>query len=201
MPIEIKSSSFCGLSRSKDWQTWLEDVAPDLYKDLLKVIDSSKGCRANSNKMMDIYFALHKRGLEPQLETFLKRRFPWIIKTPQEPTAKQLKDNVRTVKLVETQNPRKRPNWDVLNKHKVFLSYRPDILSFPQKHIIIANPQVIYDQVQAFVANKLAVDYLIIENHAYIEYFDTKYAVVVDRIPRESRDIYKYRAKMLQDAD
>jgi hypothetical protein len=201
MPVEIKSSSFCGLSRAKDWQNWLKNVAPDLHKDLLKVVDSGKGCRANSNKMMDIYFTLHKRGLEPQLETFLKRRFPWIIKPPEEPTRKQIRKKVNKVKAAEANRPRKHMNWETINKHNVFLSYRPDILSFPQKHIIIADPKFIYDQVQSFVANKLAVDYLIIDDHAYIEYFEPKYVAVVARIPREARDIYKYRIKMLQDAD
>ena len=200
MPIEIKSSSFCGLSRTKDWQNWLKITAPDLHKELTKIVDSNQGCRANSNKMMDIYFSLHKRGLESQLETFLKRRFPWIIKTPEEPTHKQIRKNIKTVKIIETKNPRK-SNLEILNKHKVFLSYRPNILSFPQKYIIIADPQLIYDQVRIFVSNKLSVDYLIIDDHAYIEYLDAKYATVVDRIQREDRDIYKYRAKMLQDVN
>jgi len=195
---EIKTSAFCGLSRSEDWQRWLEETAPDLHHDLIEVVHTGKGCRANTNKMMDIYFDLKKRGLENQLITFLKRRFPYIIKKGIDVAPKQVFKQLKRKKITEQPVIR---DWEVLNKHKVFQMYRPDILSFPQKHIIVEEPANIYDKVQAFVKNKLAVDYIIIENYAYIEYFDMKYAAVVDKIPRGSRDIYKYRLKMQQDAE
>lgn len=200
MAEEIKTSAFCGLSRSEDFQVWLKATAEDLYEDLKVVVDSSKGCRANSNKMMDIYFHLNDRGLEPYLITFLKRRFPWIIKDAPKKTSQQNK-LIKTVKVEQQikglQTVR---DWTTLNKHNVFRIYRPDILAFPQKFIIIDSPNILYDRVQKFIQNKLAVDYLLIENHAYIEYFDTRYAAVIDKIPRETRDIYKYRLKIQQNA-
>lgn len=195
---EIKTSAFCGLSRSDDWQNWLKVVASDLHQDLLSVVSAGKGCRANTNKMMDIYFELNKRGLEPQLITFLKRRFPWIVKdTEQVQPQRVLKPIAKKTQLVE-QQPR---DWNALNKHNVFMLYRPDILSFPQKLIIVDEPALIYGRVQAFIKNKLAVDYIIVENYAYIEYFDAKYAAVIDKIPRTARDIYKYRLKMQQNVE
>lgn len=195
---EIKTSAFCGLSRSEDWQNWLKITAPDLHQDLLGVVTAAKGCRANTNKMMDIYFELNKRGLEPQLVVFLKRRFPWIVKEiePELPT-KIIKQTFTSKVKTEV----KSTDWNVLNKHKVFQSYRPDILSFPQKLIIIDNQTSLYDRVQAFTKNRLAIDYIIIEDRAYIEYFDAKYVAVIDKIPRASRDIYKYRLKIQQNVE
>lgn len=199
MKTEIKTSAFCSLSRSEDFQKWLEATASDLHEDLLTVVHAARGCRANSNKMMDIYFELNNRNLEPHLITFLKRRFPWVIKErkgilqPEE--VKQVKINQQVQQAIKTKD------WATVNKHAVFQSYRPDILSFPQKYIIIDDPNVLYDRVQKFIQNKLAVDYILIEDHAYIEYFDMKYAAVVDKIPRENRDIYKYRWKMQHSDD
>jgi hypothetical protein len=197
---EIKTSAFCGLSRSADWQNWLKETAPDLHKDLMKVVGASKGCRANSNKMMDVYFELNKRKLEPELIVFLRRRFPWIIKENSSPIkAKQDKEKAQKANTAhQVKNARASKDWEVLNKHKVFASYRPDILSFPQKFIIVDQPAALYDRVQRFVENKLAVDYLIVGDRAYIEYFEPKYAAIIDKIPRSSRDIYKYRLKMQQ---
>jgi hypothetical protein len=88
-----------------------------------------------------------------------------------------------------------------LNKHNVFETYRPDILSFPRKLIIVDHHERLHNRVQRFIVNKLAADYLIIENYAYIEYFEPKDAGIIDKIPRERRDIYKYRQKMAQDAE
>lgn len=200
MTTEIKTSAFCGLSRSEDFQNWLEVTAQDLYEDLLTVVEAAKGCRANSNKMMDIYFELNDRGLEPHLITFLKRRFPWVIKESKLPPSPQLNfQKEKTDQIIRRAAITK--DWQSVNKHHVFQSYRPDILSFPQKMILIDDPNKLYDKVQKFVQNKLAVDYILIDDHAYIEYFDMKYAAVVDKIPRENRDIYKYRWKMQHSND
>lgn len=193
MPLEIKTSAFCGLSRSKDWQTWLNSEAPDLHDNLQETIRKGTGCRANSNKMMEIYFELLKRNKQKNLETFLQRRFPWMIKTP----TKQRPSKRTAPPVISQTNSR---DWESLNKHKVFASYRPDILSFPRKLIIVDNHKKLYNRVQRFIINKLAADYLIIENYAYIEYFEPKDAGIIDKIPRERRDIYKYRQKMAQDA-
>jgi hypothetical protein len=197
--MELKSSAFCSLSRSADWQAFLKDIAPDLHKDLKRTLNSSKGCRTNSNKMMDIYHEINKRGLEKDLEVFLKRRFPWIIKQKHQPTQKAVKKQIMKTQIAMAKRPAVR-NWKTLNKHNVFKIYRPDMLSFPQKLILVGNTETLHDNVQSFVKDKLAVDYLIIEDRAYIEYFEVKYSGVIDKIPRNKRDIFQYRQKMQQDA-
>jgi hypothetical protein len=59
--MRIKTSSFCGLARSDDWQKWLKATSEELYRELMKTVNSRKGCRANSNKMMDIYYSLYQK--------------------------------------------------------------------------------------------------------------------------------------------
>ena len=115
-----------------------------------------------------------------------------------EPTTVLRSSAIRTSQQVNQLKAVK--DWASLNRHDVFKMYRPDILSFPQKLIIVDHPKNLYDRVQRFTQDKLAVDYIIIEDHAYIEYFDMKYAAVIDKIPRENRDIYLYRLKMRQNA-
>ena len=116
MAAEIKTNAFCGLSKSEDFQKWLEATDKDLHKDLMTVVHTSKGCRANSNKMMDIYFELNQRGMEPHLITFLKRRFPWIIKESYIPTEtidpKVVKQKQQVKRMIATKD------WKKLNKLK-----------------------------------------------------------------------------------
>lgn len=195
--MRIKTSSFCGLARSDDWQNWLEKTAKDLYQDLTKVIKSRRGCRANTNKMMDIYHSLYERQLGSEFENFISIRYPWMVEKTNRPTPAQIKKTVKSIK-VQGLDKKSPVNYDELNIHDVFGLYRPHILSFPQKLIMVDNPEVLFNKVQNFIKNKLAVDYIIVDDHAYIEYFEPKYSKVVDRIPRETRDIYKYRQKQLQ---
>jgi len=193
--MEIHTSSFCSISRSEDWQKWLKETAPDLHQSLQEVIDSKRGCRANTNKMQDIYFELYQRNLGNAFESFVKRRFPWLIKSENKPP----KERQTTTRLPRVTAPYKKVNLEDLNKHKVFKYYKPNLLQFPQKLIILGHPDTLFQQVQNFVQDKLAIDYLILEDRAYIEYFLPKYATIVDRYPRERREIYQYRRRMAQD--
>lgn len=188
--MRIKTSSFCSLSRHEAWQSWLGQAAPDLLTDLDNTIKSRKGCRANSDKMMAIYHELYKRKLGNQFEKFISEKFPWLVENgPSRPTNK-FPTVIKRTELKES-------NSD-LNKHQVFTSYRPHLLDFPQKLIIVDTPQNLYKRVQGFVQDKIGVDYIIIDDHAYIEYFEPKYAGVVDRIKRENREIYRFRQRSQQ---
>jgi len=189
--MKVKTGTFCSLARHADWQAWLKIVAPKLLQDLENTINSHKGCRANSNKMMDIYHDLYKTGHGKKFEDFITQRFPWLIEDQTKPTPSQIKKKITTIKkkgYISQPNP---TNYNELNKHKVFNFYRPNILSFPQKLILTGDN--LFDRVHDFIKNKIGVDYIILDDTAYIEYFEQKHTDVVDKIPRTSRDIYKYR--------
>ena len=200
--MKIKTSSFCAISRSQDWNVWLRETAADLHNELQATLNSHKGCKANSEKMVDIYNALYQRGLGVKFEEFIQRRFPYIIegqtrvstlpKTPQ-PAVTSIPAVQSVSKPIVAYMP---ADYTAMNKHKVFRAFRPDVLSFPQKHIIVGDPQQLMGLVQEFVKDKVGIDYIIVEDRAYIEYFDNRHADVVSKIPRHSREIYAYRQRV-----
>lgn len=188
--MKLKTSHFCGLSSASDWRNWLKSVALDLYDELVNA--PKKGCKANQEKMVDIHRSLIKRGLQSKLEDFLRQRFPYVIEEDDHSTLNVLKPvAVTPTKPVEG-------HIESMNKHKVFRSYRPDILSFPHKYIIAGDPTTLKERVKTFTFDKVGVDILIIEDHAYIEYFHKRYSDVVEKIPQENRDLWIYRQKMKQ---
>ena len=196
--MEIHTHSCCGISQSTDWQHWLGETDPELHSDLMLTLSKKRGCRTNSNKMKEIYVKLYDRGHGSSFEDFITRRFPWLIKSHEPARPKQATKPFKALKPVKKQPKLTTQQAEDLNKHKVFKDYRPNILSFPQKLIISGNPNNLQRRVQAFTRDKLAVDWIIIEDRAYIEYFKPQHAALVDRIPREKREIYQYRQKLEQ---
>ncbi len=176
--MKIKTGQFCALSKSTDWKNWLDHIAPDLFELLTETLKKSRGCRSSHEVMMNIYHELYKRNFGSEFEKFVTNRYPYIIDN----TKKDLRKRAAT-------QPRR-----YLNKHKVFKSFRPGILSFPQKKILTGED--LEKKVEEFISNKQGVDYIIVDGHAYIEYFMPKYAHVIKDIPEESRDIYQYRSKL-----
>ena len=189
--MKLKIAHFCGLSSASDWRNWLKSVALDLYDGLVN--NQKKGCKANQEKMVEIHRALIQRGLQSKLETFIRQRFPYVIEEDDHATLNVLKPS-------KPDAPSKPVAGHIenMNKHKVFRSYRPDILSFPHRYIIVGNPSTLKERVREFTFDKVGVETLIIEDHAYIEYFHKRYSDVVEKIPQENRDIWIYRQKMKQ---
>ena len=200
--MEINTGAFCGISKSQDWQNWLLQIAPDLHQDLLVTLKAKKGCRANSNKMQDIYLTLYERDKGDAFEDFIRRRFPYLIKKDHRKINLPKKDILKHQKVAQIarkKQTRSTPlDYSELNKHKVFPDYKPHILTFPQKLILVDDPAILYQRVQQFIKDKLAVDYLIIDDRGYIEYFLPKYAAIINKYPKEKRDIYQYRLRLKQ---
>lgn len=190
--MKLKISHFCGLSSASDWRAWLKSTAPDLYDGLIN--GSKKGCKANQEKMIEIHKALIDRGLQSKLNDFIRQRFPYVIAEDSAATLKLMKQAAATPTQPIV------GHIEEMNKHQVFRSYRPDILSFPHKYIIVGNPANLKERVKSFAFDKVGVDYIIVEDHAYIEYFLKRYSDVVEKIPQEDRDIWIYRQRMKQGA-
>jgi hypothetical protein len=189
--MKLKTSHFCGLSSATDWRVWLKATTPDLYDGLINA--PKKGCKANQEKMIEIHQTLIKRGFQKQFEAFIRQRFPYVIDEDDHST-------LNVLQPVKTPAPTKPVvgHIETMNKHKVFRSYRPDILSFPHKYIIVGEPVVLKEQIKKFTHDKVGVDTLIIDDHAYIEYFHKRYSDVVEKIPQENRDLWVYRQQMKQ---
>lgn len=194
MALKLNTSKFCALSRNSDFNKWLRDIASDLHSTLVQV-RKQPGCKSNREYMMTIYRNLYARGKGQELETFIKSRFSYLIEKEIEESRPGVPVVEQTINRVQPKLPKvKAPKPEELNKHKVFKMYKPNMLVFPQKKIIVEeNPDTLLKVVKKFLSNKIGTDYIIIEDRAYIEYFDQKYAVVNERIKKEAREIYQYR--------
>lgn len=188
--MRLKIDQFCGLSGAPDFRNWLKSTAPDLLDSLVN--NPNKGCKANQEKMIEIHRTLYDRKLEKQFETFITKRYPYLI----------AKDSYRA-------DPTFRPatvpvsvpvegHIEGMNKHGVFKHYRPDLLTFPHKYIMAGNPATLQERVKRFIVDKLGVDYIILDDYAYIEYFPRRYADIVNQVRPEDREIYAYRKRMEQ---
>lgn len=189
--MKLKINHFCGLSSATDWRVWLRSVAPDLHDKLVN--NPNKGCKANQERMVEIHKDLIDRGMQATLENFLRQRFPYVITEEDRSTLRTAppKPKIEPIKPVVG-------HIEQMNKHKVFRNYRPDILSFPHKYIIVGEPSSLVERIKTFTFDKVGVDTIIVEDHAYIEYFLKRYSDVVEKIPKENRDIWIYRQKAKQ---
>lgn len=186
--MKVNKNHYCALSRQNDFKNWLKTHALDLFNQLVEV-QRNRSCRQNSEYMMIIYNEIYKRGKGDNFEEFVKKRFPYIIDNEGEAPKSQ-----EVSKKSYLSKGNKHDSIAASNKHNVFKSYRPGVLTFPQKKIIVlSNRQQLEDSVKKFINNKHGVDYIIIEDHAYIEYFEPKYVNIVNKVPKETRDIHRYR--------
>jgi hypothetical protein len=136
--------------------------------------------------MIDIYKVLYARNLGDQFEDFIRRKFPYIIEGEEKPQ-RAPRPAPKEKKIIPPQR---------LNKHGVFKSYNPRMLTFPQKLILTSdNAENLATQVKEFLRDKVASDYIIIEDTAYIEYLPSKYKDIADQIPLEAREIELFRRK------
>lgn len=191
--MNIKTSHFCGLSSATDFRGWLKTTALDLYEELVNT--PIKGCKSKQEKMIVIKDKLYNRGKGDELEAFIKRRYPYmIVEGPSTPLQKITQKIKAKPKALEV----RLDHIEGVNKHKVFKHYRPDLLTFPQKYIIVGDPLKLPDLIKSFVADKVGVDSIIIEDHAYIEYFKRKYSDIVDKIKPDTREIWTYRQQLKQ---
>lgn len=142
--------------------------------------------------MKEIRTELYSRQLGAAFESFIKTNYPMIIEQEIKPVIQKEEPTVvkQPPKPVRTAAP------TIVNKHNVFKNYRAGLLTFPHKKILInPNKQHLEAIIQSFIKDKVGVDYIIVDDHAYIEYFNKVYANEVDKITKESRDIYQYRLK------
>lgn len=185
--LQLKIEQFCGLSGAPDFRTWLKSIAPDLLDGLIN--NPNKGCKSNQEKMIEIRRNLYDRKLEKQFEGFISKRYPYLI----------IRDKIKP-SMFKSDMPSTATTGhiDGMNKHGVFKHYRPDLLTFPHKYIMNGDPNTLQARVKNFIVDKLGVDYVIVDDYAYIEYFPRRYADIISQIRPEDREIYAYRKRMEQ---
>lgn len=195
--LRLHYSKFCGLARTPEFRTWLKSTSSDL-EDYLAQASPVGGCKARADRMVHVYNRLYETGKGEIFENFIKERFPYVIDknvgASIDPhkymTAIQKKVAPAPIPSIQSEAGK------ALDIHGVFKIYKPDILTFPQKRIIVNSDRTQLDaQVNTFVMDKFGVDTLIIGDRAYIEYFEPRYKEVVSKIHPEKRDIYQYKQR------
>jgi hypothetical protein len=177
MRHKIRVSQFCALSHDIAFQNWLAVSFSDLHKILINHLMNSSSCYDNKQKMLELLREITKRGKEQDLINFLMAEFPLLIDEVDPKVIRKPRINNRPQKHIGP-----------------FRYYNPILLSFPQKHIIrsIDREQLI-KAVNDFIIDKIGVDYLVIDDTAYIEYFKMKYQSEYSVVPAVTREIYQYR--------
>jgi hypothetical protein len=153
-------------------------------------------CKANKDKMMQILVAIRERNMIEKFENLVRSEFPYLEDRPPRLVNSIPKPNCFKKKLTPPEkiidlNPEEEM---AVNKHKVFRSYRPHTLTFPCRLIIIGrNKEELKKRALTFTRNKIGVDWIIIEDRVYIEYFFEQYRKTVEKINVEDREIFQYR--------
>lgn len=186
--MRVKTSMFCSLSRNAHWQEWLLKHTPDLHEDLLKTL--AKGsCHANKEKMIGHLVLIKQRGLVSEFEKLIRERFPYVEDKEGSTSTPQKKRE----KIIPLSQPRGIVD---LNKHKIFKAYHPHILSYPAKIIIVGKSRDdVRRRVYNFIRSKISVDWIIVEDRAYVEYFFEQHRETAAKIKAEEREIAQYRRK------
>ncbi len=189
--MKINVANFCSLSRASDFQDWLKSVALDLHTELIEHLKLGKSCGSNKNKMHMIYDKLKQVNLHEALVTFLKRTHPNML-MPEAPGAIAISAETAIAPIEVTA--------EIANVHGVFPSYKPGLLMLPQHGIFMAHDyESVMNKIVNFLRNKISTDYIVLKSnlywHGYVEYFDRKFILEVDKIKRENRPIAKYKLK------
>jgi len=212
--MRILENRFCGLSRAKNFQSFLKNLDGELYQELINHLQLNEGCKSNSKKMRKIYHDIKSRGKEQQLIDFISDRYPhMIVKGNNDHNAKitnkdaNIKNdrgarrNDRGARRNEVRNiSAATPNQllEKMNYHKVFDIYRPRVFFIPQRKIIVGpTKKHVSSRIARFSAGKLDVDYIILQGpelwHGYVEYFEPRFKDKISQIDHSQRPIARYK--------
>ena len=142
--------------------------------------------------MSQILVALRQRNLIDKFEQLVRERFPWLEDKPP-----KIVENIQVRMPTKKEKPLTISREPITaDKHGVFEIYKPHLLTFPGKLIVRdPNPKSLQRRVQAFIRNKIGVDWIIIEDQAYIEYFFPQYRKTWEKLKSEDREIAQCRRK------
>ena len=195
----ILKDRFCNLSRAKDFQLFLKELAVDLYQKLIDQLQLGEGCQSNKKKMIEIYDEIKQRGDEAKLINFIEMNHPhMILRTKVEEPKEEEKPVQLSVKKLEAASLDEL--YTKMNHHKVFEVYRPKVMFVPQRKILVGPSRAhVISATNKFIRTKVDADYLVLEGpelwHAYIEYFDQRYVKLSGNVDQSKRSISIYKKR------
>ena len=163
MAMKLKIDRFCSLATSPSWQGWLHKFNSDIYADFMKRLQSSRGCGHNQQIMTDILKLVDSSGGNDNLIDFLKQNHPHVL----------IDDGSKSVMV------------------KVFDNYSPHILTYPRRLIIVGGD--LRGKVKQCLSDKIKSDFVIVDDHAFVEYLTNSDSHLVDLIPASNWAVTKWK--------
>jgi|6_EtaG_2_1085325.scaffolds.fasta_scaffold68385_2 hypothetical protein len=116
------------------------------------------------------------KGGSERLTKFLRKYYPQMIK-----------DDISAADRVG--------DADSINRHQIFTSYSPGILTYPRRIILVGPLHELRKEVGEFVLDKPVHDSILVDDRAYIEYLEKSDMHLKDSIPMKNWQIAAYRNK------
>ena len=179
----IDQNQFCTLANSEKFRDWLKEASPELHGDLLEHLKKGFGCKANREKMKQIFDRIRvDEEKHASLESWIKDVFPALLDTP----------DSRVLKISGTAK----------DNHGVFPDYNPSLRTIPRRVIIsvqdaMRNRMDLVNFVAAFCVRQAYCDYILSGDCAYVEYLPPNLEKVLDQIPDKNWCIPAFRMKQL----
>jgi len=180
----INQSQFCSLASSEKFREWLKNTSSDLYDNLVDHLKKGFGCKANREKMKQIFDRLRVDGDKYEsLEKWIKETYPSLL---------EMSDPNKILRISGTSS-------DI---HGVFPDYNPALRTIPRRVVIsvhdaISNRMDLVGFVAAFCVRQSYCDYIITSDRAYVEYLPPNLEKIIDKIPDRNWCIPAFRMKQL----
>jgi hypothetical protein len=173
---KINSNEFCYLAKSELFLTWLKNLSVDLHASLIKFLMGGHGCSENRVKMFEVLQTITRnRPWALALESFLSKNFPAMI-------IDDMKASIA-----------KTSSKEAGNKHRVFAYYDPTLATFPRR--IIFSDGDLEKKVRDFCAKQFYCEWIVIDDHAYVEYIPLEAAAYKSNIPEKNWQIRAFKKK------
>lgn len=164
--MNLRISKFCSIATSATWHTWLFSIDRAIYQRFIKRLHISKGCSQNNDIMLDILKDLKASGYYDQLMDYLNNQHPDIV----------IKPNIVT---------------KTLSEDPIFGYYNPSLITYPRR--IILSGSDLESVAKSFVSDKLAFEYIIFNNRAYIEFLLNIDENIMMKLPPENWKIRAFK--------
>lgn len=182
----INQNQFCALASSEKFRDWLADEAPDLHEELVDYLKKGFGCKANREKMKQIFDRIRVNDQKyTSLETWLQEVYPGLLSD---------KDPNRVLRI----------SGKAEDAHDIFPDYSPTLRTLPRRLIIsiqdaIRNRMDLTSFVAAFCLRQAYCDYILTSDRAYVEYLPPDLEKLIEKIPDENWRIPVFRMQQLAD--
>jgi hypothetical protein len=180
----INQDQFCALANSDKFRNWLKEASPELHEDLVEYLKKGFGCKANREKMKQIFDRIRvDEEKYASLELWIKEIYPSLLNTP---------DPNRVLRISGSTD-------DI---HGVFPDYDPSLQTVPRRVIISLQDAMrsrmdLVGFVASFCIRQAYCDYIVTSDRAYVEYLPPSLEKLIDKVPDKNWRIPAFRVKQL----